>query len=341
MDRRIAKLLGSKPFVKELGINPGISPLAECETVKFLDKFGDNNHNAFKRLVWFIKYDLDDYVGRMIQSKQIGPKQTLESLKIRYGDIEGEKRWQLYCSRQSITNLFEYKQQTYGWTTKEFQKYNSSRATTLNNLVSRHGEAVGLKKWEGYCERQRYTNTLEYFIERDGSKEKGSEAWLEYNYQKASSNRIPDVAERLGLTLDEAAALVSSRRTASFVSEAEKVFVSRLEEYLGEKLKYTFQTQQFCIWSPAAQQPFFYDVCCSKRMKIIEFNGDYWHANPLKYKPEQIINQVGKTASQIWEHDQIKISAAAQRGFSIMTVWESEFIQDRNILERITTWLNT
>lgn len=52
---------------------------------------------------------------------------TLENLIKKYGEIEGEIRWQEYKDKQAYTNSFEYKKEKYGWTREKWEEYNKSR----------------------------------------------------------------------------------------------------------------------------------------------------------------------------------------------------------------------
>lgn len=57
---------------------------------------------------------------------------------------------------------------------------------------------------------------------------------------------------------------------------------------------------------------------------IIEFQGDYWHANPLKYSGDEIL--IGKkVASDIWEKDANKVRDLIAKGYDVLIVWEDEF----------------
>ena len=58
--------------------------------------------------------------------------------------------------------------------------------------------------------------------------------------------------------------------------------------------------------------------------KIIEFNGDFWHANPNKYDADDHIRD-GMLAKDIWEKDAIKKRVAEAEDFEIFVVWENEF----------------
>jgi len=74
--------------------------------------------------------------------------------------------------------------------------------------------------------------------------------------------------------------------------------------------------------------------------KIIEFNGDYWHLNPSIYT-EHCVNAVtGKTGKETWQYDKIKASVANEQGYSIMTVWEKDYRNNKDkTLERIKKYI--
>lgn len=105
----------------------------------------------------------------------------------RYGKEEGLKKFQSYSKKQAYKNTFECKSKKYGWTEEQFKKYNRNRATTLENLVRRHGQEEGEKIWKSYVERQKYTASLEYFIEEYGE-EKGKEKYEKFD--KARSENL-------------------------------------------------------------------------------------------------------------------------------------------------------
>jgi hypothetical protein len=77
--------------------------------------------------------------------------------------------------------------------------------------------------------------------------------------------------------------------------------------------------------------------------KIIEFNGDYWHASPLKFSPEDKIKYPkGRQclAYEVWEKDIKKLHAAVAAGYEVMYVWEHEFYKDElGTVQRCVQWL--
>lgn len=325
-----------KVFTDVLGHNYVPTPRQKLELEQFVEKFGSKNYNAFKRVVWFVKYDLDNYTERYELSKSLGAAQTEASFIVRFGDIEGPRRWNEYKTKQSVSNGFEYKQQKHGWSKTEFDEYNKSRSSTLQNFVRRHGESYGLEKWNQYLEAQRYSNTLAYFQEKYGSDE-GIRIFLQYNHDKGSSRRYSDLLNS-GLSHEEICDRISPEN--SCVSNAEKDFVDKLSTAFGKKFKYTYETKQFCIYDSINRRPYFYDICDPTINIIIEFNGDLWHANPKKYQADDIMPIVKKKARDIWEFDYEKTKVAINRGFRLLKVWESEYKLDKNsIIEDTIQWI--
>lgn len=66
--------------------------------------------------------------------------------------------------------------------------------------------------------------------------------------------------------------------------------------------------------------------------KIIEYNGDIWHANPKIYK-EDFVNPVTKmTYEQIHKKEFHKESIANDHGYILYRVWETDY---KNNKERV------
>ena len=72
----------------------------------------------------------------------------------------------------------------------------------------------------------------------------------------------------------------------------------------------------------------------------IEYNGDYWHANPLYYKENDVVCE-GKLAKDIWKNDEYKHNLCVEKGIKLITVFETEWIQTRNlVLNKIKNVIN-
>ncbi len=73
-----------------------------------------------------------------------------------------------------------------------------------------------------------------------------------------------------------------------------------------------------------------FDFVILDNKKVIEFNGDHWHANPKLYKEDEIpLKFLNRTAKQCWEEDSEKIEKAIKNGYTIKVVWESDFMKNR------------
>lgn len=271
------------------------------------------------------------YTGAKVVSDELAKRTavTEKTLTQKYGEEEGKKRWTEYKSKQAKTNTYEYKKEKYGWTEEDFKSYNKSRAATLKNMIERHGEEEGLRLWQEYCDRQAFTNTLEYFIEKEGDREKGLEVFLKLNKEKANSQNPEFIAEKYGVSFDEALKIISSRKTLSFISESEKQFVDWLEETMNYKFKYTYKTRQFCRWSYERNQPVFFDIVDPDLKICIEFNGDYWHCRPKNYfKTRKQPMPFGKTPEEVWRYDIAKRKIMKNLGYKYIVVWWSDWIDN-------------
>jgi len=56
---------------------------------------------------------------------------------------------------------------------------------------------------------------------------------------------------------------------------------------------------------------------------VYEFFGDYYHANPKIYLPEQKI--IGFTAKEKWEKDRVRAEYIISQGYNFNVVWESDW----------------
>jgi len=88
--------------------------------------------------------------------------------------------------------------------------------------------------------------------------------------------------------------------------------------------------------------PFTLDFFVSRLNYCIEFQGDYWHANPKLYNKTDMIGK--KYAHEIWEKDAIKKQILIDENVIFYDVWEKDFnetkdsIIDFHVNEIIKMW---
>lgn len=59
-----------------------------------------------------------------------------------------------------------------------------------------------------------------------------------------------------------------------------------------------------------------------------EFNGDYWHMNPLRYRCNSLNETTGKSAFDKWAEDRHKQILASDKGITIYPIWENDYMYD-------------
>lgn len=116
----------------------------------------------------------------------------------------------------------------------------------------------------------------------------------------------------------------------------------KLEDHIY--VYYASKNKEYFI-SLIDQEFYSYDFTDRKRKKIIEYNGDLYHANPLLYTENDEPNPFRKgdkyKASEIWKRDERKIEVANQHGFEVLTIWDSEYKKDSDgTLQRCLSFLN-
>jgi G:T-mismatch repair DNA endonuclease (very short patch repair protein) len=57
---------------------------------------------------------------------------------------------------------------------------------------------------------------------------------------------------------------------------------------------------------------------------VYEFNGDFWHGNPAKYKPNDLNKKSKITFGALYEQTRSKEKELTENGYNVVSVWESE-----------------
>lgn len=275
----------------------------------------------------FIKYDLKFWKQRLKKLTQIKLKGvTKKKFLLLYGKKETLERWRSYIEKQSTTNSYEYKEQKYGWSKQDFLNYNKSRSITIENMVKKYGEVIGLEKYNEYISKQKYSGcSLEYFIEKYG-KIKGIEFYNNLCKQKAQN--LLNYINRYGE--------IDGRKKYRNYIESRSNYYSKSSQELFWKIKtnnchFAEYNKEFGLLSE--KKYYFYDYVDTKLKKCIEYNGDYWHCNPEIYSSDYKTHY-GYTASEIWNNDEEKLNFIKSKGYDVMIVWESDYIKDMNNIRK-------
>lgn len=235
---------------------------------------------------------------------------TLENLVKKFGDVIGNQKWESYCTKQAKSNGFEYKRDKHGWTWDQFVEYNKARSQTLENMINRHGEDVGRVKWQKYVERQSYAGVaLEYFVEKYGE-EIGKSILTEINLKKTTVRN------------NESNSMISSQ----FIND----LIGILNLNVDEIRSFNYGGEEIIIVNNSVSMVDFYHI---PTKTVIEFFGDYWHANPLKYKSDTVFTftKSPSTAEEIWKKDAARIERIKRCDLvdQVLIIWEYDYKQNK------------
>jgi G:T-mismatch repair DNA endonuclease (very short patch repair protein) len=78
-----------------------------------------------------------------------------------------------------------------------------------------------------------------------------------------------------------------------------------------------------------------FDIYLPQYNLLIEFNGDYWHCNPIKYSPDYFNKKKCMLAKDIWEYDKNKLYLAKNNGYACEVIWETDYKKNNNIVLEI------
>ena len=204
------------------------------------------------------------------------------------------------------------------------------RALTLEKFKCLYGDDEGEKRWKLYCDRQAYTNSKEYFIEKYG--EDGINEYELTNLKKSHTYE----SYLLRFYGDKRKATNEYRKYINgkniFSSNIANDFFISLYGMIKNQINkcYTkFLNHEYAIYDHSTKQCYMYDFVLPDLKVCIEYNGDVFHANPKIYKKNDHPNPYNKrlTSEQIWFHDSYKNSLIQNRGYDIFIVWECD---DRN-----------
>jgi len=278
------------------------------------------------------KQYMQSYPGAKVVDDDLGKKTTinLANLVKKYGQEEGQQRWKAYKEKQAETNSFEYKKKKYGWSEEKFREYNLSRSITPETMIKKYGLEEGLRRFDSYCEKQRYTKSKEYVVGKYGEAK-----WEEIQSKKAAPHDPRIISMQENISVEQAVAKIAARNKTAYVSDLERQFVADLEVILGP-LSHTNNNSPFGKWDHERNRYVVYDI--KHGNCIIEFNGDYWHANPLIYSADDHIR--GKCARDIWASDKHEIEIAQNAGFSVKVVWEHDYLNNKEQdVKEVAEWI--
>lgn len=287
-------------------------------------------HHSLTLAEYSARYPSAQLISDTVRSKLSTNK--LSAWIDRYGETEGTQRYNEYKQMLADKNTFEYKQQKYGWSKEEFDQYNADRATTRDNMIKRYGPIEGQVKWDAYRAKQAIAGcTIEWFMTQYGA-DCGKSMYD--RVCRSKRHTLSNYIEKYGVDVGTSRYYKWLNRfsvTHYASSKPEKELVQFLQT-IYDGTMYTHLTRQFCKWSHTMNRAVMYDVVIPDKRIAVEFNGDFWHCNPSMYQSDYYHPVRKLLASQIWDIDRDKAQLLSQEGYRVITVWESDWSNNKHII---------
>lgn len=210
-------------------------------------------------------------------------------------------------------------------------KYSKS----LEGLIEKYGEEEGNKIFKERKENKKYVNSKEYYIEKYGE-----EYYKELCLKKIQSidNYIKKYGEEEGEKkfIEYRAKCFCPKFKSKIATEMFTLLDFQLDKTKHSIHYASFENnkEEYGMILPKSKKYTYFDFYDSKTNKIIEFYGDYWHANPIKYKEDDIIYYPNKNfvkAKEIWEKDKKRLEEIKEfRNIDALIIWEYDWRKNPN-----------
>jgi hypothetical protein len=246
--------------------------------------------------------------------------------------IKGEKN----PNHKSKTSLEERKERSPF--SKNFINYNNEESR--DNFIKK------------VCDKKSYTNRLDYWLSKGLTEDKANQKLIERQKTFTLNICIEKYGEKEGIKIYtnrqekwQKSLNENGNLKQGFSKASQTLFFELLHYYDFESMKkiyfatkneeYRLNKKEGGIW--------IYDFTDLENKKIIEYNGDQYHANPKLYEANDYPHPFRKklTAKEIWEKDKKKKNVANENGFEILTIWDSEYRRYKDeTIEKCKIYLN-
>lgn len=281
-------------------------------------------------IVWILK--LNNISIRNLSEQGFTDKtrnKTKSTLIDKYGvdnvsksEIIKNKKKDTFIKNYGVDNIWKYKPYYVALEQYMLEKYGQKRITD-GLKISKTRINFSEQKWQNILNKTKttYINNC-ISLEEHLSKiltnwriNRTEEQYLDWKL------KLSDAHKKLWANMSDEERII---RITKLLNIENSLIEQRIGNILMElKIPYTTQFQYLNKY---------YDFKINNTKIIIEVNGDYWHANPDKYKSNDILN-LGrdnfKTAQEIWNKDKKKINAIESIGYKVIIIWE-KFIRKSN-----------
>lgn len=190
----------------------------------------------------------------------------------------------------------------------------------------------------------KYPTKIEYYLHRGFTKEQA----IEMISERQKTFILEKLINKYG---EDKAKIIYNKRQEKWMKSlhengnlksgyslvSQELFNKINDYFIDNSFQYMIKNGEFII------SKYSVDFIDHNTNRIIEFNGDLYHANPEIFKPFDKPNPWNKNllAESIWEKDDIRNKLMESLGYQVLVVWESEYRKNsEQILEKCIDFIN-
>jgi quinol monooxygenase YgiN len=256
----------------------------------------------------------DDEIATIRNKHSNKSRQTLSNMIERYGEEEGRLRYEQYRHKNKLTSnrrLEYWIKRCNGDVEQAKIKLKNWQTRDLQWFINKYGDIDGLQRYNNMNGKR--GRLLENYIRKYG-KDVGLEKYLEAckNWKEGqrgifnSSGQL-EVEDFLNTIFENVKG--SRNETGIILTDAEK----------------TKELQNNTLYP---------DIIVNDKY-IIQYNGDFWHANKTLFPDDStVVGRVKKTAGLIREIDRQKNTIYVNRGYIVINIWDSDWQTNKDKIKQ-------
>jgi len=271
----------------------------------------------------FINHGLDNYLQRVQKLMVLKTSTSLEAYQLRYGEELG---YQKYIEITTI-KVAHFPSSIKFWINKGYTEEEAVECVRISQTEKSKKSSQKIKGVRGSTAR-----SIDFWLSRGLTLD---EAQLKVK-EIQTNGSLEKMIKKYGETEGKRRYLdANAKRTISLNKSDMKRGGSQIANNFFRKLLVHAPTVVF--GKPehiikVSDRVFKVDGYHPDTTTVIEFFGDYWHANPSKYTSEDLIT-IGRhkiPAAAIWAKDTERLNLIEELGYRTIVIWESDYRKDPN-----------
>ena len=246
----------------------------------------------------------------------------IEEVKYNFGDDIVENVIQYYSDDHSLPDIYK----KYGLSYHYTQKILELNGVHIRN-ISESAKLITSPKHKKTCLEKYGVENISQ-VESIKSKKKKTflknygvdNIWKSEEFKQFTRDRWNSYTDE-----EKTKILSMGKKRKGTVSLFEKQIVSYLID-LGVEIETQFKIKNYFHR---------YDLRIKNTNLLLEVNGDFWHANPKKYKPDDVLNFSSTNhikAKDVWKKDERNKNFAEKNNYKVLYIWESD-VYEKNEIE--------